>query len=165
MEEDITLGKRLDNVIYHLREIVGVFLAWPVAVCCGYPTIHKFRKHKLSQVVKGTQTLVEIQKYRHPVLDKFFQAFSFCAEEEFYLLMLPLLCWNVDFSLARRLMIVVCMGLLVGNFMKDIFRLPRPKSPPVWRPSNAEVGDVIEGYIYIDGLYIYGLPISQSCSN
>ena len=133
------MGKRLDSVVYHLREVVGVFLAWPIAVCCGYATINQFRKHKMEQVWKGTETLVRIQRHRNAVLDVYFQIFSFCAEEEFYLLVLPLLCWNVDHALARRLMIVVCSGLLVGNFLKDIFRLPRPKSPPVWRPSHAEV--------------------------
>jgi len=58
----------------------------------------------------------------------------FFAEEEFYLLALPILFWNIDYRLARHMTLVVCFGLLWGNLMKDVFRLPRPVNvePKVW---------------------------------
>uniref|UniRef100_A0A7S2RAL0 Phosphatidic acid phosphatase type 2/haloperoxidase domain-containing protein n=1 Tax=Mucochytrium quahogii TaxID=96639 RepID=A0A7S2RAL0_9STRA len=67
--------------------------------------------------------------------------FSFCAEEEFYLLLLPFLIWNVDHILGRRVTLIVCIGLVLGNTMKDVFGLPRPPSPPVWRPAHQEAID------------------------
>lgn len=143
LQEDLTLGKRLDGIVHSFREIVGVILAWPIVLCCGYSTIYRFRKHKLGRVTDGTNTVLTIQQYRNAALDVYFQAFLFCAEEEFYLLMLPILIWNVDYALGRRLTLVVCIGLLLGNFVKDVFRLPRPKSPPVWRPAHGEVSIIV----------------------
>ena len=42
--------------------------------------------------------------------------------------------WNLEPALAIELAHVVNFGLLFGNIMKDMFALPRPASPPVWRP-------------------------------
>ena len=78
---------------------------------------------------------------RRPFLDVYFSVTAFFAEEEFYLIVLPLLFWNVDYSLALHMNYIVCGGLFVGNTIKDVFELPRPSSPPVWRPKHQEAID------------------------
>ena len=56
------------------------------------------------------------------------------AEEEFYLVALPMIIWNIDYQLGRYLTLLVCGSLIVGNMMKDVFRLPRPPRDQVWIP-------------------------------
>eukprot|EP00949_MAST-11_sp_MAST-11-sp1_P001023 g1023.t1 len=87
------------------------------------------------RVVAGTATVEGIQRTLHagnqPILDPFFKVFSFFGEEEFYLIVLPFLAWNVDSIFARRMTYIVCLGLVLGNYMKDLFQLPRPSSKRV----------------------------------
>jgi hypothetical protein len=42
--------------------------------------------------------------------------------------------WIGDYMLAHRFCYVVEAGLFIGNFVKDVFQLPRPSSARVWRP-------------------------------
>merc|ERR1712232_865504 len=78
-------------------------------------------------------------KHRTPLLDKFLACASFCAEEEFYLIVLPFLYWNVEWALGHHMLFVTCVGLFLGNFLKDVFRLPRPSG--VWRSGQAASTD------------------------
>ena len=85
-------------------------------------------KYLIIRVYQGIFTVRNIQhNYKHPLFDIYFTATSFLAEEEFYLLMLPFLFWNGAFNVATHLNFIICLGLLVGNSLKMIFKLPRPK--------------------------------------
>lgn len=138
----IRLGHRLDGALQQLRTWFAVSISLPIAWLCLHPSIGSFRLRKKLRVREGTDTVVRLQAaLRCRVLDVYFQVVSFCAEEEFYLLVLPFLIWNVDRVLGRRLTLIVCFGLLAGNTMKDVFQLPRPRSPPVWRPRHQEAVD------------------------
>jgi len=140
--EDISLGKSLDVVLHSLRVAFAVSISLPIAWMCLHPSIAEFRSNKLRVVQHGTKQVVWLQsKFRNRFFDAYFQVFSFCAEEEFYLLLLPFVIWNVDRVFGRRLTLLVCIGLLAGNLMKDVFQLPRPKSSSVWRPSHQETVD------------------------
>jgi membrane-associated phospholipid phosphatase len=138
VDDVITLGTRLDKIVHIARESFGLVLALPVAWIQLHPTIESLKAHKQRRVHEGIDSILWIQTFRNKTLDGVMQLFSFCAEEEFYLLILPLLFWNGWYELARRLTFVVVTGLFVGNIIKDVFELPRPSSPPVWRPSNQE---------------------------
>ena len=138
VDDVITLGRRLDGWVAAARETFGTFLALPVAWIQLHPNVASLRRHKLKRVEAGIESILFIQTFRTKWLDLFMQICSFCAEEEFYLLILPLLFWNGLYDLARRLTFVVVTGLFVGNIIKDVFELPRPSSPPVWRPHNQE---------------------------
>jgi len=138
----LSLGTRVDDLIHAARTFFAVSISLPIAWITLHPSIGSFRARKFRVVAEGTKSVVALQqRLRHPVLDVFFQAVSFCAEEEFYLLVLPILFWNIDRVLGRRITLVVTLGLLAGNTMKDVFGLPRPASPPVWRPSGLETMD------------------------
>jgi membrane-associated phospholipid phosphatase len=130
----VTLGARLDGIVATARRVFSLMLALPVCWFQLQPSIESMRAHKLARVHDGTQTILAIQRHRTRTLDILAQLVSFCAEEEFYLIVLPILFWCVDYELARRLTYVVVFGLFCGNVIKDVFELPRPTN--VWRPTN-----------------------------
>jgi len=63
-------------------------------------------------------------------------------DEEFYLLMFPLLYWGpvCDAKLGWDLCVCIGLGLPIGNILKNLFCIRRPSSPPVWQlhTSNEE---------------------------
>jgi membrane-associated phospholipid phosphatase len=134
IDDVVSLGVHLDLFIHSLRMLFGTTLALPVAWLQFKPTMAALRDHKLKQVETGTHTILALQQRRSPILDVIMQTASFCAEEEFYLIVLPILFWTIDYFLARRVTLIVVSGLFVGNVIKDMFQLPRPTG--VWRPSH-----------------------------
>ncbi|XP_060069954.1 sphingosine-1-phosphate phosphatase 2-like [Ylistrum balloti] len=71
------------------------------------------------------------------------------GNEQFYLVFFPFLMWNVDCRLLRQMVIVWHVGMYLGQAAKDIFRRPRPASPPV---------------AYLEKRYVseYGMPSTHS---
>ena len=137
---EISLSRAGDSIVESLRRLWIFLLATPVAFAHLEPNARALRKRKQRKVREGTLVVLEIQRRcRNPIFDIYFPIWSFFAEEEFYLIVIPALMWNVDYVYARHLNYVVCSGLLVGNTLKDVFRLPRPQK--VWRPSTAELTD------------------------
>ncbi|XP_044147831.1 sphingosine-1-phosphate phosphatase 2 isoform X1 [Bufo gargarizans] len=60
--------------------------------------------------------------------------FRFAAalgQEIFYITFLPFTLWNIDSFIARRLIIVWCIVMYIGQASKDLLKWPRPSSPPV----------------------------------
>ncbi|XP_069116007.1 sphingosine-1-phosphate phosphatase 2-like [Argopecten irradians] len=71
------------------------------------------------------------------------------GNEMFYLIFFPFMMWNVDSRLLRRMLIVWHVGMYLGQAAKDVFRRPRPASPPV---------------AYLEKRYVteYGMPSTHS---
>mmetsp|Transcript_4109 Transcript_4109/g.8870 ORF Transcript_4109/g.8870 Transcript_4109/m.8870 type:complete len:494 (-) Transcript_4109:77-1558(-) len=156
IRQPLSLGHRLDAALHSLRTAFALTISLPIAWLCLHPSIASFREHKFRRVEAGTKTVLAVQHFlRCKLLDIYFQVFSFCAEEEFYLLALPFLIWNVDNVLGRRLTLVVCVGLIAGNIAKDVFQLPRPQSPPVWRPA-------IQEHMDSTGVADFGFPSTHA---
>lgn len=60
--------------------------------------------------------------------------FKFAAalgQEVFYITFLPFTFWNIDSFIARRLVVVWCIVMYIGQASKDLLKWPRPSSPPV----------------------------------
>ncbi len=53
------------------------------------------------------------------------------GDEIFYLTFFPLLFWNWDEYIMRRLVVLWVFGMYIGQGLKDVLRWPRPPSPPV----------------------------------
>ena len=51
---------------------------------------------------------------------------SFLGSETFFLLMLPLIYWNIDRRTGARLGILLICGVLLNDLLKVVFALPRP---------------------------------------
>lgn len=55
-----------------------------------------------------------------------FQYITFMGDEEFYLLLIPLLLWCIDFKKGARLTIFFLLSAYITFFLKDFFQHPRP---------------------------------------
>lgn len=53
------------------------------------------------------------------------------GNELFYISFFPFFMWNVDAYVSRRLVVVWVWVMYLGQCTKDVFRWPRPASPPV----------------------------------
>lgn len=53
------------------------------------------------------------------------------GDEVFYLTVFPLLFWNWDEYVMRRLVFLWVFSMYIGQGLKDVLRWPRPPSPPV----------------------------------
>ena len=139
VSDDIKLGVFLDRAIglarLYFGRLLSLHLAW--LYLCG--SVKSFRTKKMKQIDVGVAQVLAVQKaLRSPFLDIYFSLTAFFAEEEFYLITLPILFWNIDYEFGKHMNYIVCFGLFVGNTIKDVFELPRPASPPVWRPKHQE---------------------------
>jgi membrane-associated phospholipid phosphatase len=74
----------------------------------------------------GLDLILAIQQIHGPVLDGIFRAITFMGEEEFYLILLPLLLWCVDFGLGARLGALFLLSSYLNFGLKDLLQQPRP---------------------------------------
>lgn len=92
---------------------------------CPLSTLKPLRKNSLTGDA-GQEFLIE---------NKFlFYLFTFGTElgnELFYITFFPFFIWNVDAYVSRQLIVVWVWVMYVGQCTKDLFRWPRPASPPV----------------------------------
>lgn len=103
---------------------------------------------------RGVETVLRVQRYRTPALDKWFSIMAMAVSIEFYISFLPLLVWMNQWKFAMQLCVLMALCLYICNSMKDLVCSPRPSSPPVRRIafSIAEKVNSVE----------YGFPSSHS---
>lgn len=76
-----------------------------------------------------------IQTFRNPLFDVFFQTINFLGDEDFYVLVLPLLFWCLHKGLGIHLAAVFLFSTYLNQSLKDLFAAPRPHQfPNVWSP-------------------------------
>ncbi len=74
----------------------------------------------------GIDLIRTIQLVHGPTLDAVFKAITFMGEEEFFLILLPLIFWCVDFAVGVRLAFAFLLSAYTNTGLKDIFAHPRP---------------------------------------
>ncbi len=74
----------------------------------------------------GIDFIHTIQQVQGPALTAFFKAVTFLGEKEFFLLLLPLVFWCVDFTVGIRLAVAYLLSVYVNVVFKDIIAHPRP---------------------------------------
>ncbi|MFC1930228.1 phosphatase PAP2 family protein [Chloroflexota bacterium] len=74
----------------------------------------------------GINFIIGIQQIQSPVVDYVFRTITFMGEEEFYLLLLPLIFWCIDFGLGVRLTIIFLLSSWLNINLKDLFQQPHP---------------------------------------
>jgi membrane-associated phospholipid phosphatase len=74
----------------------------------------------------GINLIVTIQQVHGPVIDNIFCAITYIGDEEFYLLLLPLILWCVDFRVGARLTVLFLFSSYLNLCLKDLFQQPRP---------------------------------------
>jgi membrane-associated phospholipid phosphatase len=67
-----------------------------------------------------------IQLVHGPALDAVFKTITFMGEEEFFLILLPLIFWCVDFTVGARLAFAFLLSSCINVGLKDLFAHPRP---------------------------------------
>ena len=70
---------------------------------------------------------------RSPALDTYFAVTANLGTHTFFMVMLPILFWCGYTSLGRGMVHILASGVFFTGFVKDLFSLPRPLSPPLHR--------------------------------
>jgi membrane-associated phospholipid phosphatase len=74
----------------------------------------------------GIDFIRAVQTVHGPVLDAVFKGITFMGEENFFLVLLPLIFWCLDFAAGARLGVVFLLSAYVNAGLKEIFQHPRP---------------------------------------
>lgn len=82
-----------------------------------------------SLVPWGTEVLVDIQSYTSEWMMVLFAGITFLGNEEFYLLLLPVVYWCIDRQIGIRLGFLSLFSAWVNSVIKHIFAIPRPADP------------------------------------
>lgn len=79
-----------------------------------------------SLVPWGADGIVWVQSLSSPWLDTFFGILTFLGNEEFYLILLPLIYWCVDRRLGISLGYISLTSAWINSLVKHLFKIPRP---------------------------------------
>ncbi len=74
----------------------------------------------------GIQLIEALQSVGGPFADIFFKGVTFLGDEEFLLLLFPLLYWCLDAGLGTRLALLFLVSGFLNYGLKDLFTQPRP---------------------------------------
>jgi membrane-associated phospholipid phosphatase len=74
----------------------------------------------------GLELIRAVQSVHGPALDAIFKAITFLGEEDFFIILLPLLLWCVDFSFGARLAFFFLFSTIVNSGLKGLIAQPRP---------------------------------------
>lgn len=74
----------------------------------------------------GLQVIHWIQIFRTPALDEAMQAITTMGDEQFYLLLFPLIFWTIDVGFAIRLGVAYLLSSYLNTVLKDLLVQPRP---------------------------------------
>jgi membrane-associated phospholipid phosphatase len=77
----------------------------------------------------GTDAILWVQSFRHPLFDALFQAATFLGEEEFYPIFLPFIYWCLSKQVGVSLAYISLFSPYLNSVIKLTFRLPRPSDP------------------------------------
>ncbi len=74
----------------------------------------------------GLQVVLWFQSWRTPVVEAISLFFHYAGQEEFFLLVLPLVYWCIDEAFGRRLGIFFMLANWSNGWLKEWWRRPRP---------------------------------------
>jgi membrane-associated phospholipid phosphatase len=81
----------------------------------------------MSQIYSwGIQVIQGIQAAGGPFLTGLFKGITFLGDEEFYLLLFPLIFWCLDTRFGAKLVYILLVSGLINYGLKDLFTQPRP---------------------------------------
>ncbi len=114
----------------------------------------------LNELVKpGTEFIIFIQSFRTSSLDFFFRYITFLGDEEFYLLLFPVIYLTVNKYWSRGLAYLLLFSTYISLYVKDFFSIPRPfdlqiemlttETSPSFPSSHAQNGLVLWSYLGI----------------
>ncbi|KAK3387806.1 phosphatidic acid phosphatase type 2/haloperoxidase [Podospora didyma] len=113
---------------------------------------YALRQQLLPLVRWETPYLAALQtKMRTPVLDSYFAITANLGTHTFFMVGLPILFWCGFYGFAKGIVDILALGVFFTGFVKDMFSLPRPLSPPLQRIT-------MSGHVSLE----YGFPSTHS---
>ena len=100
-----------------------------------------------------------LQKLSSPFFDMFFKIISMTAEQYFIFTLVAAYFWCGSKKRGEYFLLTVVSGLALNNFLKDLFKIPRPfrKSPELYTPDGTkEAGKLFA--IYTETATGYSFP-------
>jgi membrane-associated phospholipid phosphatase len=94
----------------------------------------------------GYAFILFLQQFRSGWLDALFHGASFLGEEQFYLVLVPLLYWHVDKRLATRFAVLFLVSVWLNTLLKSLVAQPRPSPERVAVLSDPGGGGVPSGH-------------------
>lgn len=82
-------------------------------------------------VAFGHEVIVGLQAWRSPPLDAFFTGITFLGDEEFILLLVPILLWAVNWRLGMYVGLLYTASGALNLGLKLVFDQPRPDIPEI----------------------------------
>jgi membrane-associated phospholipid phosphatase len=85
----------------------------------------------LSFLPWGIEVILWAQSWSTPFVDRLFHFAAFLGDEEFFLLLLPLVYWGFSKKMGRWLAYGVLLSTYLNSFVKHIIMIPRPDDPRI----------------------------------
>jgi len=85
----------------------------------------------LSLVPWGTEVIIWVQSWSTPFLNRLFHFASFLGDEEFFLMLLPLVYWCLSKASGRWLAYAMLLSGYLNGFVKHVLLIPRPAGPRI----------------------------------
>jgi len=105
-------------------------------------SFQRLRKRMLDEREREVSTLKKVQSYRNNFFDWYFWCASNFGEELFYITFLPFTSWALGCrECAHFVILMLFFSVGLGNWLKNIFLIPRPPFPRVWTPENVQKTD------------------------
>lgn len=82
-----------------------------------------------SLVMPGTEFLVWLQSFSSAFVEAFFRFFTILGNEEFYLILLPVVYWCLNRRVGIGLGYLSMLSVWVNSVVKHLFDIPRPADP------------------------------------
>jgi undecaprenyl-diphosphatase len=79
-----------------------------------------------SLVPWGADFIVSVQSLSSPWLDAIFAVLTFLGNQEFYLILIPLVYWCIDRRAGASLGYLVLFSAWINNLVRYLFKIPRP---------------------------------------
>jgi len=119
----------------------------------------------LSLVPWGTEVIIWVQSWSTPFLDYLFSFASFLGDEEFFLILLPLIYWCLSKASGRWLAYGLLLSGYLNSFIKHILLIPRPADPRIriLRPVDPPTPAFPSGHAQ-NGVTVWGFLASRARS-
>ena len=93
--------------------------------------IEWLRQWLLSLEPWGTEVIVWAQAWSTPFVDRVFNVAAFLGDEEFFLVLLPLVYWSVNKKAGRWLAFSLLGSTYINSVIKHVFMILRPDDPRI----------------------------------
>lgn len=105
-------------------------------------SFQRLRRSMLEEREREVEIIQRVQSFRTPLWDKYFYIASTFGEEFFYITFLPLTSWYLgNKEAAHMVVLMLLVGIGLGNWLKNVFLIPRPPHPRVWTPEGVQKTD------------------------